>query len=112
MFEVGIKGKDKQGRPLFVVYYGSWDLRRVVLAGQGPKLQRYLSRAMESASQFVRAVNASNEAKNITQVLFVLDGNGYNLKQHACVQCKLQIAIYTNKLTKINSIPKQVFLSM
>jgi len=67
--------------------FGKWDIRRVALAGRIDLLSRYLDRILEEAVTKVRE-QRNVTGNDVTQYVMIIDGNGYNLRQHACVSCK------------------------
>jgi len=66
---------------------GDGDFRKAVVSGNTDKLYRYMMSRVELAAKKVR--DAQAKGLNVTRFHFIENLNGFNLAQHACVQCKL-----------------------
>ena len=62
---------------------GKWNIRQLALSGQGDRYTRYINRMVEEALAQVR----NSGSKNVTQFVMVVNLNGYNTRQHACLAC-------------------------
>jgi len=80
------EGVDKEGRPIFSLAFISWDIRKFMLAGKGAYLTRYIDFLYEETATRIRTL-ANSTQSDITQWVLLVDMNGYNLRQHACLAC-------------------------
>jgi len=78
-----LDGLDKAGRPVLIFNPGRWDIRRFVMSGEGPKLSRFLDQMLEMMSARVTELGHNN----VTQGVVIFDIEGYNFRQHGCLQC-------------------------
>lgn len=65
---------------------GDWDMRRAMVSGLGPKLNRYMDKVMEDATTFLRNANAAG--MEIVQNTLIIDMSGFHAVTHVCPQCK------------------------
>jgi len=77
-----------------VAYFelGSYDIRSLLVTGLAEKGSRYLEKYLEEITSLVRKLRA--EGKNVTQYDFVVNMEGQNLVQHACLQCKVLNSVH------------------
>jgi len=97
-FPYTLNNFDKQGRPILYFSYGDWDIRKLAISGMLPKLGRYFSKMFEDADMKVRAMRA--QGSNITQFNMIMNMDGYNLAQHACLPC---LPFYTTLSTTLEA---------
>jgi len=88
-----LDGHDKDGRPVIIFEFGKYDLRRIGISGNYNAFLRYLDRYMELAVSKIREANAETPEKHISQAVMIIDLNGFNIRQHMCIQC---LPIYTH----------------
>jgi hypothetical protein len=81
-----VEGEDKLGRPIFYIAPARWDVRKVILAGQRDQVLRIWAQVVESAMQAVLKTRKES-GKDINEIISIMDLHGYNLRQHACLQC-------------------------
>ncbi len=65
-----------------------------MLTSRGPRLTRYLYKALDQVTTKVRALQ--QQGKLVTQWVSLLDMDGYNLANHGCIQC---VGIYLSYVT-------------
>jgi hypothetical protein len=65
-----------------------WDIRKITVGGHLPKVMRYIDRIFEEGILETMMV-AEETGKEITQGVIILDLNGYSLRSHGCLACKL-----------------------
>lgn len=67
------------------------DIRKVALSGRMEKFIHLLATAMEIAEGILYEIyleaNATDQTTNTSRAFVLIDMSGYNLRQHACVQC-------------------------
>ncbi|ODM89746.1 SEC14-like protein 2 [Orchesella cincta] len=80
---------DKQGQPVFIGFAGEWDVRGAVLTGRAQRVIRYINQALEHGVKMVR--DLQQEGKNVTRLNLIIDLDGFNIRQHGCVQCLFRI---------------------
>lgn len=83
-----IDGQDRDGRPIIIFEFGRYDLRRIGIGGNMRQFLRYLDRYMELAVTKTRELAAAEPERNISQAIMIIDLNGFNIRQHMCIQCK------------------------
>ena len=71
---------------VFTLHLISWDIRRFMLAGKGAYLVRYIDYLFEKTATRIRDL-ANSTQTDITQWILIIDMNGYNVRQHACLAC-------------------------
>jgi hypothetical protein len=72
-----------------VARLGQIDVRRVVLTGLKPKLDRYLTYGYERALHAVlRSQHVNGTGKGFVDGYLLFNMNGYNPRSHACLACK------------------------
>ncbi len=76
---------DKTGRPIGTINMGPWNIRRMALAGKMPRLQRYMNKLLEEATQAV--IREQGKGNNVTQWKVLINLDGFNQIQHACPVC-------------------------
>ena len=57
-------------------------------------LERYTDRMLEQGVTLVREQRNAT-GKDVTQYIVIIDGNGYSLRQHACLSCKIPTHVCT-----------------
>jgi hypothetical protein len=70
------------------LYFGSWNLRKAILAGQKQAYNYYLDRMMENVTITARQVVKKAGSGDIADWIFINDLNGYTLKEQGCVACE------------------------
>ncbi|CAL8099405.1 unnamed protein product [Orchesella dallaii] len=80
-----IEGLDKRGQPVVTGNIGDWDLRRASVTGRIQRVLRYLDKAMDEAT--IRIREMQKEGKNVTQFVFIVNLDNFNLAQHTCGPC-------------------------
>ncbi|OXA51618.1 hypothetical protein Fcan01_13525 [Folsomia candida] len=78
-------GVDYEGRPVLALNAADWDIRRGILSGQKDHIIRWSLRAYEIGNRRVRELQ--NSGQNVTQFVMVCNFDGFNIIQHACLQC-------------------------
>ena len=82
--------------PVVIVPVGSWDIRKIVLAGKTAQLDRLFIKIFEKNAVKVR--NISMKTGLVTQGILILDESGFNVRQHACLACKYSSAHFKFQL--------------
>jgi len=81
-----LDGYDRKGRPLLLLYFGKWDIRKYSLAGRRDIVLKYWQQMTELLEN--KAYEAAKmTGKDITQFYYLNDMDGYTLRQHACLPC-------------------------
>jgi len=100
------RARDKEGRPVSLFAYSTWDTRKAAISGQMKLLVRYAIRsACEVPEQMARAEGQA-DGTNATQLVIVADLGGYNLRQHACIRC---FELYTGYVLNYEAHYPQLF---
>jgi hypothetical protein len=86
-FPYTVKGHDLEGRPLVFLHFGSWNLRKAMLAGQKQAYNYYLDRMMENMTINARQVVNEAGSGDIADWIIISDFSGYTLKQQGCLTC-------------------------
>jgi hypothetical protein len=87
-FPVHNYGVDKGGHPIIGVHFGKWVIRKAAQNGQINHLIRYMIKTMLEEPR-VRAEELSKASgKQNSRFVMLVDLSGYNLREHACLQCK------------------------
>jgi len=68
------------------IHVANWDIRRAIVTGQEEQLLRYVDRAFEKTTKFIRELG--EKYKNVTQADLIVNVAGYNLVQHGCSRCE------------------------
>ncbi|ODM92302.1 SEC14-like protein 2 [Orchesella cincta] len=76
---------DKIGQPIGVVDLYEWDIRRAMLQGKGQRLLRYVVGLVENITGQV--CERQQKGMNVTQVVVLLNTEGFNVIQQACPIC-------------------------
>lgn len=82
---------DKENRPICTVNLGAWDIRAAVVQGKLPRLTRYVDHFLETLVQ--KIFTAQESGVEVTRALFLIDLEGFNLKQHTCPSCKKTLIV-------------------
>ncbi|OXA60945.1 Phosphatidylinositol/phosphatidylcholine transfer protein SFH9 [Folsomia candida] len=77
-----IEGCDYEGRPTAVAYVGDWDLRKLVIAGKGRRVMRYVDKLYEESNKILR--NMQGGGSNSTRANLILEVSRFNVRQHFC----------------------------
>jgi len=81
-------GVDKEGRPIVYSNMGVWDIRKCALAGQSPVMIKYIVKHyLEGPTRVARTLRNPNNGKNVTQFNSIMNMQGFNLRQGACLGC-------------------------
>lgn len=64
---------------------GDWDFRNVILGGRRDKMLRYIYKMLEDLDTSIQ--KQQEKGRFVTRGNIIVDVDGYNLMQHACVQC-------------------------
>jgi hypothetical protein len=83
-FPIFVEGLDKDGRPIMIYLFGFFNLRKLALSGQVEEFKRYMVRNFEEAHARIRSIGKAN----VSQIIELYDLNGFNPRQHLCLQCK------------------------
>lgn len=79
-----------------VVLYVSvrnWDLRKAALTGRRDRFNRFVDKTLEEACGLVQELG--EKYKNVSQGIFILNIDGFNLVQHGCLQC-INLVLFNN----------------
>jgi len=81
-----VYGYDKEGRPVGTVSIATWDIRKAVMQGKMPRLQRYMSKMLDEIS--LKVINLRKEGNTtVTRWVLLTNVEGFNVIQHACSSC-------------------------
>ncbi|OXA38448.1 hypothetical protein Fcan01_26848 [Folsomia candida] len=70
-FPYKFDGHDKQGRPLLIMDFGSWDLDGAAERGQIDRVLRYYDRMLDEAEH--KLLDLQHQGKNVTQFVWFLN---------------------------------------
>lgn len=73
-----------------------WDFRRASTSGNQMRLFRYMTKLLEEAT--VSVIKLQSEGKNVTQWKVLMNMDGFNLIQHACGSCKMNLGCLTTSI--------------
>ncbi|XP_021946760.1 SEC14-like protein 5 isoform X2 [Folsomia candida] len=68
-----------------VAYVGDWDLRKLVIAGKGRRVMRYVDKLYEESNKILR--NMQGGGSNSTRANLILEVSRFNVRQHFCPGC-------------------------
>lgn len=77
----------RDGRPVALFTFGSWDVRKAALSGQIKLLVRYLVKTVFEMPQLKAREEGLADGSNATQFVVIADLGGFNLRQQLCVRC-------------------------
>jgi len=84
-FKYYINQVDSEGNPVIYIPIGFWDARKAVISGKGQRIERFVYKMLVEAESKIR--QKQKEGKEVTRFVILLDLKGFNLAQHACLQC-------------------------
>lgn len=107
-FPYSLDARDKQGRPILIIPYNKWDIRKRMVAHGAigrTQLARYNDQLLERGVVRIREGKNPITGKPVTQAVVLIDLNGYNRRQHGCAACKTKIRLYMENVIfwKFNS---------
>jgi hypothetical protein len=81
-----VRGFDKTGRPIAILYWGRWQLRKYTLAGKRDEVNRVFRQCLERATQKV-VEQAQKTGKDIDQFHLIVQFDGFSLRETSCLTC-------------------------
>lgn len=85
------------------------DPRRFIIQGKGERLVRYLDKGFDEVCGLVRELG--EKWNNMTRVNVLVNADGFNVVQHACIPCKNYAYInnfFSNFWSKILKLKKSI----
>ncbi|XP_021952264.1 SEC14-like protein 4 [Folsomia candida] len=76
---------DKEGKPVLYLHPAAWDLRKIAISNDAKQFQRYIDKAIDES--WLKVYEYQSKYENVTQGVLLVNMKGYNVVQHACLQC-------------------------
>jgi len=81
-----VDGYDRMGRPVILLPFGKWQLRKYVVAGKRDDANRVYRWHLEKVQRRIFEV-AEEKGQDIDEFYIIVDCDGYNVRESLCLGC-------------------------